>query len=55
MQTRLLGTTGLSVPILAFGASSLGQEFRRITVDEALQSVQAALECGLTLIDTSPF
>ncbi len=55
MQTRLLGTTGLSVPILAFGASSLGQEFRRITVDEALQSVQAALECGLSLIDTSPF
>jgi aryl-alcohol dehydrogenase-like predicted oxidoreductase len=43
------------VPILAFGASSLGQEFRSITLDEALGSVRTALDCGLTLIDTSPF
>jgi aryl-alcohol dehydrogenase-like predicted oxidoreductase len=55
MQTRSLGQTGLQVPILAFGASSLGQEFRRVTLDEALGSVRAALEGGLTLIDTSPF
>ena len=55
MHTRPLGTTGLHVPILAFGASSLGQEFRSITLDEALGSVRAALDCGLTLIDTSPF
>jgi L-galactose dehydrogenase len=55
MQTRPLGSTGLEVPILAFGASSLGQEFRRITLDEAVSSVRAALECGLRLIDTSPF
>jgi len=55
MQTRPLGTTGLTVPILAFGASSLGQEFRRVTLEEALGSVRAALESGLTLIDTSPF
>jgi aryl-alcohol dehydrogenase-like predicted oxidoreductase len=55
MQTRLLGQTGLRVPILSFGASSLGQEFRRISVDEALRSVRVALDCGLNLIDTSPF
>ncbi|MFM8379074.1 MAG: aldo/keto reductase [Planctomycetia bacterium] len=55
MNTRPLGTTGLDVPILAFGASSLGQEFRSVTLDEALGSVQAALECGMNLIDTSPF
>ncbi|NCA12268.1 aldo/keto reductase, partial [bacterium] len=55
MNTRPLGTTGLEVPILAFGASSLGQEFRSITLDEALGSVHAALECGMNLIDTSPF
>ena len=55
MQTRPLGTTGLDVPILAFGASSLGQEFRRVTLEEALGSVRTALDCGLTLIDTSPF
>jgi len=55
MQTRPLGRTGLQVPILAFGASSLGQEFRRVTLEEALGSVRAALDCGLSLIDTSPF
>jgi aryl-alcohol dehydrogenase-like predicted oxidoreductase len=55
MQTRILGKTGLRLPVLGFGASSLGQEFRRVTLEEALGSVRAALECGLNLIDTSPF
>jgi L-galactose dehydrogenase len=55
MHTRPLGSTGLEVPILAFGASSLGQEFRSVTLDEALASVRTALDCGLSLIDTSPF
>ena len=55
MQTRPLGKTGLQLPVLGFGASSLGQEFRSVTLDEALQSVRVALDCGLRLIDTSPF
>jgi aryl-alcohol dehydrogenase-like predicted oxidoreductase len=55
MKTRLLGKTGLELPILSFGASSLGQEFRRVTLDEALDSVRVALDCGLNFIDTSPF
>ncbi len=55
MKTRTLGATGLELPILSFGASSLGQEFRRVRLDEALQSVHVALECGLNFIDTSPF
>ena len=55
MQHRALGRTGLSLPVLSFGASSLGQEFRPVSFDEALRSVQVALECGLTFIDTSPF
>lgn len=55
MHTRLLGRTGLEVPILAFGASSLGAEFRRVTVAESLGSVRTALDSGMTLIDTSPF
>jgi aryl-alcohol dehydrogenase-like predicted oxidoreductase len=55
MKTRPLGRTGLDVPIIAFGASSLGQEFRAVRLDEALASVRAALECGMNLIDTSPF
>ncbi|MFO0871413.1 MAG: aldo/keto reductase [Pirellulales bacterium] len=55
MQKRRLGRTDLDVPILGFGASSLGQEFRQVTLDEALRSVRVALDCGLTFIDTSPF
>ncbi len=55
MQTRPLGKTGLQLPILSFGASSLGQEFRSVQLDEALRSVRVALDCGLNFIDTSPF
>ncbi len=55
METRQLGNTGLKVPKLSFGASSLGQEFRNVTLDEAIRSVHVALDAGLNLIDTSPF
>jgi aryl-alcohol dehydrogenase-like predicted oxidoreductase len=55
MQTRILGKTGLKVPVLSFGASSLGQEFRKISIDEALSSVRVAIDNGMNLIDTSPF
>ena len=55
MQTRPLGRTGLDVPILSFGASSLGAEFRRVTLAETLSSVRTALDLGMTFLDTSPF
>src|SRR6266853_575079 len=55
MQTRALGKTGLTLPIISFGASSLGQEFRRIDLNEALRSVHVALDAGMNFIDTSPF
>jgi aryl-alcohol dehydrogenase-like predicted oxidoreductase len=55
MERRPLGKTGLSLPVLSFGASSLGAEFRAVDVGEALRSVHAALDCGMNFIDTSPF
>ena len=55
MKKRLLGKTGLELPILSFGASSLGQEFRKVNLEEALRSVHVTLDCGLNFIDTSPF
>jgi L-galactose dehydrogenase len=55
MQTRKLIGTDLELPVLSFGASSLGQEFRQVDVSEALEAVHAALECGMNYIDTSPF
>ncbi len=55
LPTRPLGNTGLELPILSFGASSLGAEFRNVQMDEVFASVRVALECGLNLIDTSPY
>src|SRR6476620_5850049 len=55
MDTRPLGKTGLSLPILSFGASSLGAEFRNIDLNEALRSVRVALDLGMNFIDTSPY
>jgi aryl-alcohol dehydrogenase-like predicted oxidoreductase len=55
MNHRELGKTGLKLPVLSFGASSLGQEFRPVDVGEALQAVHAALDAGMNFIDTSPF
>lgn len=55
MERRELGRTGITLPVLSFGASSLGQEFRQVDVDEALRSVHVALDLGMNFIDTSPF
>ena len=55
MEKRQLGATGLELPVLSFGASSLGAEFRSVQIDEIFESVRVALELGLNFIDTSPF
>ncbi len=55
MIKRLLGNTGLEVPILSFGGSSLGSAFRAVHLDDAIQSVHTAYDLGLTYIDTSPY
>ena len=55
MKFRSLGRTGLKVPWLSFGASSLGQEFRPVDLNEAIRSVHVALDLGMNFIDTSPF
>lgn len=55
LPRRRLGQTDLELPILGFGASSLGQEFRQVTLNEVLDSVRVALDCGMNFIDTSPF
>lgn len=55
MKTRPLGNTGIDLPILSFGASSLGAEFRSISLDDALLSTRTAIDLGMNFIDTSPF
>lgn len=55
MERRPLGQTGIELTKLSFGASSLGQEFRSVDLNEALRSVHVAIERGMNFIDTSPF
>ncbi len=55
METRKLGNTDLELPVIGFGASSLGAEFREVRLDEVFASVRVALELGMNLIDTSAY
>jgi aryl-alcohol dehydrogenase-like predicted oxidoreductase len=55
MQFRQLGQTGIELSTLSFGASSLGQEFRPVDLQQAIRSVHVALEVGMNFIDTSPY
>ncbi len=55
MEFRTLGNTGIELSALSFGASSLGQEFRQIDIQDALRAVRVALDLGINFIDTSPF
>jgi aryl-alcohol dehydrogenase-like predicted oxidoreductase len=54
MKYRPLGSTGLEVSVLGFGASSLGSVFRPVTLEDAIATVHAALEGGMNFIDVSP-
>ena len=54
MDYRLLGSTGMSVSCLSFGASSLGSVFRDVGLDACIETVQAALAGGMNFLDVSP-
>lgn len=55
MEKRRLGNTDMDISVLSFGASSLGAEFRKIDLNEAVKSVHVALDQGMNFIDTSPY
>ncbi len=55
MHYRQLGHTRLRVPVLSFGASSLGGVFRTIDENEAICTVHAALDLGMNFLDVSPY
>lgn len=55
MEKRRLGKTDMDISVLSFGASSLGAEFRKIDLNEAVKSVHVALDNGMNFIDTSPY
>lgn len=56
MKVNVLGNTGLHVSAIGLGASSLGSGvFGNVEEGVAIRTVHAALSCGITLIDVSPF
>lgn len=55
MEYRPLGSTGLKVSALAYGASSLGGVFRSIEESAGIAAVRTALDLGINLIDVSPY
>ncbi|HEX2852555.1 MAG TPA: aldo/keto reductase [Opitutaceae bacterium] len=55
MHYRPLGRTGLKVPVLSFGASSLGGVFRQTDDSAGIRAVRVALDLGMNFIDVSPY
>ncbi|UQZ32275.1 aldo/keto reductase [Paenibacillus sp. PK3_47] len=55
MKYRKLGSTGLDVSVLSFGASSLGSVFRETDDQESIRTVHAAVDAGINYIDVSPY
>jgi L-galactose dehydrogenase len=55
MEYRPLGSTGLVVSALAYGASSLGGVFGAVDESASIAAVHAALDLGINLIDVSPY
>ena len=54
MKRRALGRTGLTVPILSYGASSLGGVYGDIDEDTGIRAVHVALDRGLNYLDVAP-
>ncbi len=54
LPTRPLGSTGLQLTELSFGAASLGNLYRITSDDEASGAVVEAWESGLRYFDTAP-
>ncbi len=54
MQSRFLGRTGLKVPVLSFGGSSLGGAFGPTDDAESVRTVHTALGLGMNFLDVSP-
>lgn len=55
MQTRTLGNTGPTVSALGLGAMSMSGSYGHADRQESIATVHAALDAGVTLIDTGDF
>jgi L-galactose dehydrogenase len=55
MEYRTLGKTEISVSVIGFGASPLGNEFGSIAATEGERAVHAAIDGGINFFDVSPY
>ena len=55
MKYLELGKTGMKLPVLSFGASSLGGVFHSIKEADGIKAVFTAVENGMNFIDVSPY
>ncbi len=55
MILNTLGKTGLQVSKIGFGCAPLGDEYGKLTETDAIRSVHAAIDHGITFFDTSPY
>ncbi len=53
-QRRRLGTTGIEVSGLGFGAAPLGNLYRAVSDKAARATLDAAIAAGITYVDTAP-
>ena len=51
MRTRQLGKHGPQVPVICFGTLPLGGGMGAVPEKQAIETVHAALDCGMTFID----
>jgi D-threo-aldose 1-dehydrogenase len=55
VPTRLVGGTGLRLPVLGLGAAPLGNLYRPIGDGPARETLRTAFEAGLVYADTAPY
>ncbi|MBF8187856.1 aldo/keto reductase [Nonomuraea sp. K274] len=53
MEHRVLGRTGRQVGVVGLGAWQLGADWGQVTEDEAFATLRAAVDGGVTFIDTA--
>jgi L-galactose dehydrogenase len=55
MKYRPLGSTGLEVSALGFGASPLGDVYGRVSAHDSVRAVHCAIDNGINFFDVSPY
>lgn len=53
-EIRKIGKTGLQVPVLGFGAGSMGNLYHAVSDEEARNTLSSAINSGMKLFDTAP-